>query len=117
MISQDSAFFAPDVPRFTVTSNLIMKREQGEAIVQTMGDSSACFLVYHGIVVVGRTIEEAVVRAISLEMACQVQLLAASANPSFQGATVEEAQAKVANYPHNAFLQMWNYFCRQVGPV
>lgn len=117
VISQDSALFAPDVPRFTVTSNLIMKREQGEAIVQTMGDSSACFLVYHGIVVVGRTIEEAVVRAISLEMACQVQLLAASANPSFQGATVEEAQAKIANYPHNAFLQMWNYFCRQVGPI
>jgi Major Facilitator Superfamily len=70
-----------------------------------------------GVVVAGRTIEEAVIKAISLEMACQVQLLAASANPSFQGATVEEAQAKNASYPQNSFSQMWNYFCRQVGPV
>src|SRR5579884_2577489 len=84
-VSHEGAQFSPpDVPRFTRTSDLITTRELGEEVMHTMGESLACFLVNHGIVVAGNTIHQAVVAAINLERASHVQLLAAASGRSFR---------------------------------
>ncbi len=78
-ISHEGAQFTPpDVPRFTLTTGLILTRALGESVVETLAGASACYLVNHGIVTAGRSIEEAVVAAINLERASQVQLLASA---------------------------------------
>jgi ribulose-5-phosphate 4-epimerase/fuculose-1-phosphate aldolase len=55
-ISHEGCMFTPpDVPRFTLTSNLIVTRQLGEALAATLGSARACFLVNHGIVVAAET--------------------------------------------------------------
>ncbi len=116
-ISQEGPLFVPDVPRFTVTANLIRTRQEGEAIARILGDAPACFLVYHGIVAADATIEGTVIKAISLEDACKKQLLAAAVNPNFQGVPTSEAETKRDTYPNKSFEHMWHYYCRRIGSL
>jgi L-fuculose-phosphate aldolase len=53
--------------------------EEGRLISGALGDKSAALLAHHGIVVVGRSVEEACVLALQFERAAQLQLLAAGA--------------------------------------
>jgi len=79
-ISHAANFFVPPaVPRFTDTADLILTRDLGRSVAATLGDVPALFLVNHGIVTVGSTLEEATVAAVLLEHACHQQLLTASA--------------------------------------
>jgi L-ribulose-5-phosphate 4-epimerase len=118
-VSHEGAQFSPpDVPRFTRTSDLITTRELGEAVARTMGGSLACFLVNHGIVVAGNTIEQAVVAAINLERASQVQLLAAASGRSLRWTSDEEIAGKRAKIFGEGMLKnVWNYYCRRIGPL
>lgn len=63
---EGTQFTPPDVPRFTQTSDLIVTRELGAAVAATLGNSLACYLKNHGIVVAATTIEEAIVAAINI---------------------------------------------------
>ncbi|GAA3598041.1 hypothetical protein GCM10022419_096780 [Nonomuraea rosea] len=67
-------FFPPEVPRFTRTADLVLTRELGRSLALTLGDARAVFLVNHGLVAVGRTLEAATVAAILLDRACAQQL-------------------------------------------
>ncbi|HEY7125151.1 MAG TPA: class II aldolase/adducin family protein [Ktedonobacterales bacterium] len=118
-VSHEGAQFTPpDVPRFTQTSDLIVSRELGEAVAATLGTALACYLRNHGIVVAAATIEEAVVAAINLERASQVQLLAVSAYHSFHWTADEESLRKRARiYTPQAMQNVWNYYCRRIGPL
>jgi len=118
-ISQEGAQFTPpDVPRFTGTRNLITTRELGEAVAATLGGASACYLVNHGIVVAGKTIEEAVVSAINLERASQVQLLASVSGPSLDWTPNGELAAKGQKvFAARRFRPVWDYYCRRIGPL
>jgi ribulose-5-phosphate 4-epimerase/fuculose-1-phosphate aldolase len=53
---------------------LISSPSRGEAVTEVMGHRSACLLRGHGIVTVGRSVEEATVRAIKLETLAEVSL-------------------------------------------
>ena len=68
-------FVPPEVPRFTDTADLVLTRELGRALARALGDARAVFLVNHGIVAVGKDVEEATVAAVLLERACAQQLL------------------------------------------
>jgi len=115
---EGTLFTAPDVPRFTKTSDLIVTRELGEAVAATLGTSLACYLRNHGIVVAAATIEEAVVAAVNLERASQVQLLASSAQQVFYWTADEESLKKRAKiFSPQAMQNVWNYYCRRVGPL
>ena len=108
----------PDVPRFTQTSDLIVTRELGGAVAATLGTSLACYLRNHGIVMAATTIEEATVAAINLERASQVQLLASASRDTFQWTPDEERLRKRARiYTPQAMHNVWNYYCRRVGPL
>jgi L-fuculose-phosphate aldolase len=118
-VSHEGAQFTPpDVPRFTRTSDLIITRELGEEVARTMGGSLACYLINHGIVVAGTTIDQAVVSAINLERASQVQLLAVASGHSFRWTNDEEIAGKREKVFGEGMLRsVWNYYCRLIGPL
>lgn len=118
-VSHEGAQFTPpDVPRFTRTSDLIITRELGEAVASTMGESLACYLINHGIIVAANTIHRAVISAINLERASQVQLLASASSQSFSWTSDEEIAAKREKiFGEGAVRKVWEYYCRRVGPL
>src|SRR5260370_3176281 len=118
-VSHEGAQFTPpDVPRFTRTSDLITTRELGEEVASTMSGSLACYLINHGIVVAGNTIDKAVVSAINLERASQVQLLAAASRQSFSWTSDEEIAGKRAKIlGEGTVTSVRNYYCRCIRPL
>jgi L-ribulose-5-phosphate 4-epimerase len=79
-LSHDGVWFAdPDIARFRETGSLIRDHDLGCALATAVGDGPGCLIPHHGLVTVGKTVAEAVMRAVCLDRACQVQLLAMSA--------------------------------------
>jgi len=66
---------ARELPVFK-SSRKIVSHDQGEAVAKVLGDHHACHLKNHGIVVVGSTIEEAVIYSILIEQQAKMQMLA-----------------------------------------
>ncbi len=118
-VSHEGAQFTPpDVPRFTRTSDLIITRELGEEVARTRDGSLACYLINHGIVVAGNAIDNAVVSAINLERASQVQLLATASGHSFRWTNDEEIAGKREKiFSEGMIRNVWNYYCRRIGPL
>ena len=118
-VSHEGAQFTPpDVPRFTRTSDLITTRELGEEVASTLSGSLACYLINHGIAVAGNTIDKAVVSAINLERASQVQLLAAASGQSLSWTSDEEIAGKREKiFGEGMVRNVWNYYCRRIGPL
>jgi ribulose-5-phosphate 4-epimerase/fuculose-1-phosphate aldolase len=118
-VSHEGAQFTPpDVPRFTQTADLIVTRGLGQAVAATLGKALACYLRNHGIVVAAATVEEAMVAAINLERASHVQLLASLSGRSFSWPPDEELLAKRSKaYSPQNLRNVWNYYCRTVGPL
>jgi ribulose-5-phosphate 4-epimerase/fuculose-1-phosphate aldolase len=83
-----------------------------------MGGSLACYLINHGIVVAGNAIDKAVVSAINLERASHVQLLAASSGHSFRWTNDAEIAGKREKiFGVGMVRNVWNYYCRRIGPL
>lgn len=114
-------FVPPDVPRFTRTGDLILTAELGVAVAETLGESNACFLVNHGVVVVGPDVRTAVVSAYLLEHACRTQLLAMSAGGWATWSPPEESAAKREHcYSPALIAGAWDYLVRALpasGPT
>src|SRR5205823_13032128 len=66
-VNHEGALFAPTLPRFTQTSDLIVTPALGQAVAAALGTSRALILKIHGIVVVGTPVEQAFVTAILLD--------------------------------------------------
>lgn len=111
-MSHDSTLFTPpDIPRFTKTGDLIVTRELGEALAQTLGDRPALLIPHHGVAVTGCNVQAAVMSTILLEHACASQLAAGDVRT---WSSDEEALSKRANCWSQAQLEMgWDYFVRR----
>ncbi len=114
-ITHEGAYFVPpDVPRFDETTDLIVTPERGKAVARTLGNRSALFLVAHGIVTVGATIEEATANALVLNKAARDQLLVPGGVPRHWSSD-EDALAKRERV-HNpvTIADRWNYLLRKL---
>jgi len=89
IISQDACVFYKDHVVYQQFNGLVLTKEEGEQIASSMGEKKAVLLQNHGILTVGKTIEEAVYWFSSLERCCQVQLLADAAAAGHGGETVK----------------------------
>ncbi len=75
-LSFPAAILGTKISCFDAGSPLIHTLEQGLELAKALGDRAAIFLKNHGVVVVGRSVEESTVRAIALENAVKLQGLA-----------------------------------------
>lgn len=106
-------FVPPDVPRFTETSDLIVTPELGRAVARTIGDRPGLFLVNHGIVTVGATIEEAAINAVLLDKAARVQLMVPNGTPKIWTDDTEALAKRARIYkPDNNVAMRWPYLLR-----
>lgn len=118
-ISHAATYFVPPaIPRFTRTANLICTSELGAELAFELADASAIFLVNHGIVTVGATLEQATVAAVLLEQAARQQLLTASYGGPAVWSDPEEALAKRQSIHNEAALRgHWDYLVRTMNGV
>ena len=115
-VSHAATFFVPPaVPRFTDTADLVLTRELGKSLALTLGGARAAFLVNHGIVAVGATLQEATVAAVLLERACRQQLLTATAGGWPTWSPPDESLAKREHiYNGRALAAVWDHLVRQL---
>ena len=116
-LSHDGVWFAdPDIPRFRETGSLIRDHELGDALASAIGDGPGCLIPHHGLVTVGATVAEAVMRAVCLDRACQVQLLAMSAGgPHTWSDTAEVTRKRTEVWTPEQVTAGFAYLCRVGG--
>jgi L-fuculose-phosphate aldolase len=112
---EGTLFVPPFIPRFIKTSDLIVTPELGAAVAQALGPHRALFLVHHGIVVVGQSVEEACIAALLLDKACHAQLLAQAAGSFTWTSNAEALRKRARIYTPQAIQQMWQYYCRKLA--
>ena len=107
-------FFANGVPIFDDSPDRVYTFELADAILKKMGDSPAVIINYHGILTVGKSMQEACMRAVFLEKAAETQHRSYSAGAARH--LNEDLAIKLGkNAPYdliNAFY--WNYYERQL---
>ncbi|CAG9942608.1 unnamed protein product [Clonostachys rosea f. rosea IK726] len=79
MLTQDSCAFHNDIKVYRQFKGVVLAKEEGDNIAQTLESSKACLLQNHGLLTVGGTIEAAIFWFVSLEKCCHVQLMAEAA--------------------------------------
>lgn len=92
MVSQACVNFADGIGLYTDTIDLIRSQDTGAGVARALGPHKAVFMRAHGVTVAGLSIEEAVLRLITLERACEDQLLAhmfGGASPAFAASDIE----------------------------
>jgi ribulose-5-phosphate 4-epimerase/fuculose-1-phosphate aldolase len=94
-ISQDSCFFFEDHVLYREFSGVVLDTSEGDRIATALGTKNAAILQNHGILTLGKSVEGAVSRYVSLENACQAQLLAEAAG------TVSPISAEIARHTAN----------------
>jgi len=112
IVGQHGVHFAGKLP-FYSSGELIRSKKLGENLAKTLGNRPVVMMKNHGITVVGKTIEEAVIFSIHFEKAAQNHLLAASfGKPS--GMSVAMARKMSENNYTPAQLQMlWEYYWKK----
>jgi L-ribulose-5-phosphate 4-epimerase len=113
-VGHSGAIFFEDLPIFSETTDLIITPELGRSVAAVLGKSNAMLLQNHGIVSVGKTLEEAIFFATHLELACQMQLLAENAGGARALSKTDDARTKAAlmrNEP--AYVNVFNYLARK----
>jgi ribulose-5-phosphate 4-epimerase/fuculose-1-phosphate aldolase len=114
MVSQDSILFADGVGVYD-SPELVVSREQGQRLAEALGARRAVLLRNHGLTVVGASVEEATVYAVSLERSCRLQLAATQLGP-LAPIGAEEAAAMAASLGSSArrTAAMWDYLVRRL---
>ncbi|MBN2439311.1 MAG: class II aldolase/adducin family protein [Deltaproteobacteria bacterium] len=80
-VSRDACLFMDGVPYYERFPLYIGTREHGEATAECLGNCKALFHRGHGVLVVGKSIEEAFVTMTFLDNACRIQVSAAAMGP------------------------------------
>jgi L-fuculose-phosphate aldolase len=93
-ISHEGACFHGRYTVFTGTSHTVLEIETGRAIAASLGAAKAVFLRNHGVVVVGKSVKEAIVLATVLERACDLQLRVLASGRPFARSNDEDVKLK-----------------------
>ena len=78
-ITQDACAFYEDHALFDDYTGVVLDLEEGKRIGAALGEKKAVILRNHGLLTVGRTVDEAAWWFITMERSCQAQLLAEAA--------------------------------------
>lgn len=114
-VSHEACLFVPpDVPRFTVTTDLILTAELGDAVAKTVGPGWVALLENHGLVAAGETVGDACVRAVLLDKAARMQLLTAGREQAWTR-DGEALRKREHIYHPRAMASIWAYLVRRLG--
>ena len=78
-ITQDACAFYEDHVLFDDFTGVVLDTSEGERIASALGDQKAAILQNHGLLTVGKSVDEAAWWFVTMERSCQAQLLAEAA--------------------------------------
>ncbi|KAK5126012.1 hypothetical protein LTR85_011367 [Meristemomyces frigidus] len=81
-LTQDSCAFNNDHVVYDSFNGVVLAEKEGKDIAACLGDKKAALLQNHGLLTVGKTVEETVFWFVSLEKCCHSQLMAEAAAAS-----------------------------------
>ncbi len=113
--SQPAALFWQELGTYADTINLIRTTEMGAAVARALGPHRAALLKNHGVVVVGGTIEEAVINTIMLENAAMIQMITEAAGdpaPDFPADDIAKLKHDISR--PDQFVVNFNYLVRRL---
>ncbi|RII22876.1 class II aldolase/adducin domain containing protein [Alternaria sp. MG1] len=116
MITQDSIRFYKSHGVYNQFGGVVLASEEGERIADALGDGKAAILQNHGILTVGKTVDEAAFWFLSLDKTCQAQLLvdAASAGSGHKPKVIPDSEAaetyKNVGTPEKGWLAFQSYY-------
>lgn len=116
-ISHEGVLFAdPQVPRSTLSSDLVANPVRGAQLAADLGVAPACLMPRHGLVAVGASEAAAVMHAVLLSAACAVQLQALSAGALHSWSDDGEIADKKAHaWPPSQLQAGYDYLVRAAG--
>ena len=97
------------------SSLTLHSREQVHAMLEVMGESEVCVLRGHGVVVVGKSVEEATIKAIKLDHLARMNLQAAALGniPSISQDDIDGFLAR-RGAPDRSVEPLWRYYTEWV---
>jgi len=117
-LSHDGACFQGRLGRFDETSQTILSIDVGAAVARALGDGMAVLLKNHGGLIIGSSLRQAVVLAIVLERACQLQLLAESTGKPYAASSVADVEGKQDYiYSGVSLKSYWDHAVRRARRV
>jgi len=115
ILSHDGLMFPDGVPIFEGTAGLVTSSGQGKAVAQALGTNRAVLLRNHGILVVGEDIRWAVLAAITLERAAQLQFVAKALGDTVPIPRQAAGELFGTKYTDEFTDEYWMAWCRLVG--
>jgi ribulose-5-phosphate 4-epimerase/fuculose-1-phosphate aldolase len=106
-ITQDACAFYEDHAIFADYTGVVLDLEEGRRIGAALGDCKSVILRNHGLLTVGKTVDEAAWWFITMERSCQAQLLAeAAGEPHF----ITHENAKLTSQQVGSTVAGWFQF-------
>jgi ribulose-5-phosphate 4-epimerase/fuculose-1-phosphate aldolase len=116
-ITQDACAFYEDHGLFDDYTGVVNELSEGERIGQALGPCKAVILRNHGLLTVGRSVDEAAWWFITMERSCQAQLLAEAAGEpvkiTHENALVTRGQVGSQIAGWFQFQPLWNLITRE----
>ncbi|MTD54008.1 class II aldolase/adducin family protein [Amycolatopsis sp. RM579] len=106
-LTQDACAFYEDHAVFADYTGVVLDTEEGRRIAEALGSRKAVILRNHGLLTVGRTVDEAAWWFITLERSCQVQVLAMAAGGY---RLIEDKMAQVTSEQVGSEKMGWRSF-------
>jgi len=78
-LTQDACAFYEDHALFDDYTGVVLETDEGKRIASALGDAKAVILRNHGLLTVGRTVDEAAWWFITMDRSCHAQLMAEAA--------------------------------------
>ncbi|KAH8722669.1 class II aldolase/adducin N-terminal [Phaeosphaeriaceae sp. PMI808] len=116
MYTQDSVRFYKSHGVYKDFGGVVLASEEGERIADALGNGKAAILQNHGILTVGKTVDEAAFWFLSLDKTCQAQLLvdAASGGSGHQPKVIGDKEAaetyNQVGTPEKGWLAFQSYY-------
>ncbi len=115
ILSHDGLMFPDGVPIFEGTAGLVTSVGHGKAVAQALGTNRAVLLRNHGILVVGEDIRWAVLAAVTLERAAQLQFVARSLGDTVPISQRAAGELFGTKYTDEFTDEYWLAWCRMVS--
>ena len=115
-VSNAGSYFETPPPRFTRTSELIRKAEEGDELAEVLGSHLAMFMRNHGVVFCGDSIAKMTIIGIHLEEACREMLIMKSSGLkwSWPGEAEQARKFRGIGQPKNV-ESFFEYFARKLA--
>ncbi|MEX0700359.1 MAG: class II aldolase/adducin family protein [Acidimicrobiia bacterium] len=115
MVSHDGVLFHDGIGLYDDSPDLITTPEQGRKVAESLGQRRVVLLKNHGVMIVGQDVRWAVLAALTLERAIQLQTIALLLG-KINAIPEDEASAMFYDKYQDRFLdEYWDHWTRTLG--